>query len=332
MNDNLNNLKTKTQDTLQTLFEYLDNNSTSKDIEDLRNKIDSLSLTIDNLISKTDKIIEQNNEILDKISALSIGERISFNECVNNVNQEDKITKELFDLPHKSEKVVAEESEIKEEETILSQKETEPTKQEVELPKQEVELPKQEVELPKQETEEIKQEIEESKQEEEVKQQETSIPTTEEQPQKTTSVLEFLHKRVIKDNPAQETTIPQIETPQQETVTRSTQSHIQNLTEQIKSEAKLQSNGKTRSIADQFEEKNNRDLSSAIGVSEKFMFINDLFSGNVKEYDTFVKNLNGSASYDESMNIVLSMQAKKRWVKNSVAYTTLENMITKRFE
>ena len=318
MNDNLNNIKAKTQDTLQTLFEYLDNNSKSKDIEDLREKIDTLSITINNLISQTDKIIEQNNEILNKISALSISEKISFNECTNSVNQEEKIAEEPVSVSPKQEELVKEEPKIKEEETVLSQSETDPTKQEEELPKQEVELPKQEIEEPKQE--------------EEAKQQEVSAPTTEEQPQKTTSVLEFLHKRVIKDNPAQETTIPQSETPQQETDIKPTQSHIQNLTEQIKSEAKLQSNGKTRSIADQFEEKNNRDLSSAIGVSEKFMFINDLFSGNVKEYDTFVKNLNGSASYDESMNIVLSMQAKKRWVKNSVAYTTLENMITKRFE
>ena len=318
MNDNLNNIKAKTQDTLQTLFEYLDNNSKSKDIEDLREKIDTLSITINNLISQNNKIIEQNTEILDKISALSISEKISFNECTNSVNQEEKIAEELVSVSSKQEELVREEPKIKEEETISSQSETEPTKQEKEEPKQEVELPKQEVEEPKQE--------------EEIKQQEISASTTEEQPQKTTSVLEFLHKRVIKDNPAQETTIPQTETPQQETDIKPTQSHIQNLTEQIKSEAKLQSNGKTRSIADQFEEKNNRDLSSAIGVSEKFMFINDLFSGNVKEYDTFVKNLNGSASYEESMNIVLSMQAKKRWVKNSVAYTTLENMITKRFE
>lgn len=318
MNDNLNNIKAKTQDTLQTLFEYLDNNSKSKDIEDLREKIDTLSITINNLISQTDKIIEQNNEILNKISALSISEKISFNECTNSVNQEEKIAEEPVLVSPKQEELVKEEPKIKEEETVLSQSETDPTKQEEELPKQEVELPKQEIEEPKQE--------------EEAKQQEVSAPTTEEQPQKATSVLEFLHKRVIKDNPAQETTIPQTDTPQQETDIKPTQSHIQNLTEQIKSEAKLQSNGKTRSIADQFEEKNNRDLSSAIGVSEKFMFINDLFSGNVKEYDTFVKNLNGSASYDESMNIVLSMQAKKRWVKNSVAYTTLENMITKRFE
>ena len=318
MNDNLNNIKAKTQDTLQTLFEYLDNNSKSKDIEDLREKIDTLSITINNLISQTDKIIEQNNEILDKISALSISEKISFNECTNSVNQEEKIAEEPVLVSPKQEELVKEEPKIKEEETVLSQSETESTKQEKEEPKQEVELPKQEIEEPKQE--------------EEAKQQEISASTTEEQPQKTTSVLEFLHKRVIKDNPAQETTIPQTETPQQETDIKPTQSHIQNLTEQIKSEAKLQSNGKTRSIADQFEEKNNRDLSSAIGVSEKFMFINDLFSGNVKEYDTFVKNLNGSASYEESMNIVLSMQAKKRWVKNSVAYTTLENMITKRFE
>lgn len=325
MNDNLNNIKAKTQDTLQTLFEYLDNNSKSKDIEDLREKIDTLSITINNLISQNNKIIEQNTEILDKISALSISEKISFNECTNSVNQEEKIAEEPVSVSPKQEELVREEPKIKEEETISSQSETESTKQEKEEPKQEVEEREQEKEEPKQE-------VEEPKQEEEIKQQEVSAPTTEEQPQKTTSVLEFLHKRVIKDNPAQETTIPQTETPQQETDIKPTQSHIQNLTEQIKSEAKLQSNGKTRSIADQFEEKNNRDLSSAIGVSEKFMFINDLFSGNVKEYDTFVKNLNGSASYEESMNIVLSMQAKKRWVKNSVAYTTLENMITKRFE
>jgi hypothetical protein len=85
------------------------------------------------------------------------------------------------------------------------------------------------------------------------------------------------------------------------------------------------------SIAEQFENKNRSDLRTAIGVGEKFMFINDLFSGDLKAYTNFINILNEADSLEMSMVIIEENRSKRKWIKNSLAYSTLENLVEKRF-
>ncbi|MBP3254579.1 MAG: hypothetical protein J6M30_08750 [Bacteroidales bacterium] len=173
---------------------------------------------------------------------------------------------------------------------------------------------------PVQQASEKKEEIITQKEpEEEIKpvqtvQQEESVQVKEQQEaQKKSSVLEFLHQRVIKDKP---------ETTQQETQTPVSSAQI--ITEKIKKEP--------ASIAERFENKNKQDLLTAIGVSEKFMFINDLFQGNVEDYNSFITEINSALNFEQSMQTVAAMQSKRKWAKGSLAYTTLESLIAKRFE
>lgn len=88
---------------------------------------------------------------------------------------------------------------------------------------------------------------------------------------------------------------------------------------------------KPTSIAERFENRNRSDLRTAIGVSEKFLFINDLFSGNLKEYTDFINKLNDITTWDMSKLVIEDMKQKKRWVSSSLAYSTLEDLIHKRF-
>ncbi len=89
---------------------------------------------------------------------------------------------------------------------------------------------------------------------------------------------------------------------------------------------------KAPSIAERFESRTRSDLRTAIGVSEKFMFINDLFSGNLKEYTDFINKLNEVTTWDMSKLIIEETKQKKKWVASSLAYTTLQDLIHKRFE
>jgi len=330
MNEKLNNLQAKTQDMLQTLLECLDNSNTLTEIESLKDRIDKLSVTINNLVNQTNELIRQNNEILNKISTLQSKEQTILTEQPNTIKEENKIEEGNSPLP------------MEESDTVISTQDKTTTKED--LPKQEPIIEQStSAEMPMESTKE------ENKINLSLQENQTTTPSSnieEEQSHKTSTVLEFLHKRVIKDDIKDNKSIPQDNNthtidnnsvsktqPTEEQIdNKPPQSKIKDITEQIKSEAKRQNENKIRSIADQFEEKTNKDLFSAIGVSEKFMFINDLFSGNVKEYDSFVKNLNSATSYDDSIDIIQTMQTKKKWVKTSVAYTTLEKMITKRFE
>jgi hypothetical protein len=88
---------------------------------------------------------------------------------------------------------------------------------------------------------------------------------------------------------------------------------------------------KQEDISNRF--KNNHiDLRNSIGVNEKFMFINDLFSGNLKEYTDFIQKLNDSESSIKANQMLESITQEKKWVTNSLSYTTLKEIMHKKFD
>lgn len=76
---------------------------------------------------------------------------------------------------------------------------------------------------------------------------------------------------------------------------------------------------------------NSFDLRTAIGVNEKFMFINDLFSGNLRAYTEFIQKLNEAESLDKANQILNQTKEDNRWITNSLPYTTLHEIIIKKF-
>ncbi len=73
------------------------------------------------------------------------------------------------------------------------------------------------------------------------------------------------------------------------------------------------------------------DLRTAIGVNEKFMFINDLFSGNLREYTDFIQKLNEAETIENANEILNTEKGNKRWVANSLSYSTLTEILAKKF-
>ncbi|MEA5100171.1 MAG: hypothetical protein VB011_06610 [Bacteroidales bacterium] len=73
------------------------------------------------------------------------------------------------------------------------------------------------------------------------------------------------------------------------------------------------------------------DLRTAIGVNEKFMFINDLFSGNLREYTDFIQRLNEAETLEMANVILNGEKENKRWVTNSLSYGTLTEILAKKF-
>lgn len=76
---------------------------------------------------------------------------------------------------------------------------------------------------------------------------------------------------------------------------------------------------------------NGLDLRRAIGVNEKFMFINDLFSGNLREYTEFIQVLNSEKSLEEANIIIAKAKEANNWNANSLAFTTLYEILIKKF-
>lgn len=196
---------------------------------------------------------------------------------------EEKIELEIEPIKVEEEKV-----EIAEEKAVVVEERLEFVEEKVEKVEEKV-VP--EVELPKVVEPEIVFE-------EPVKQPKQETP-------KTSSVLDYLHNNIMKDNEPKQAKKEEYTT-----------------LDLFKTQT---------SIAEQFENKNRSDLRTAIGVGEKFMFINDLFSGDLKAYTNFINILNEADSLEMSMVIIEENRNKRKWIKNSLAYSTLENLVEKRF-
>lgn len=179
--------------------------------------------------------------------------------------------------------------------------------------------------------------------EEETKPLEYSQPTQPtETPKATThketsSVLEFLHTRVIKDGKESDNAPT---SKHEETASQRLNNLLsQNNKEQSDSSSILQeqnikqnSTSKPKSISDKFEAANKTNLNFTIGMNYKFMFINDLFAGNVQAYENFINELNTASTLKDSMQIINSARTRYKWATTSVAYSNLTEIIQQRFE
>lgn len=251
------------------------------------------------------------------------------------ISQPSFVKEEVLEIQPKIEQVIVEEKpleivpEVKEEivESVEPKQEEIielPKIEQVEIEPEKIEQQEEKIEV-KEEVLEIKEEIIEVK-EEIIEIKPERVEPTQEMPKtiepeivfeapepkseptqaKTGSVLDYLHNNIMKDSEPKSTkkeaasTLDLFKTPQ--------------------------------SIADKFENKNRSDLRTAIGVGEKFMFINDLFSGDLKAYTNFINILNEATSLEMSMIVIEENRNKRKWIKNSLAYSTLENLVEKRFK
>ncbi|MEG1499106.1 MAG: hypothetical protein RRX93_07080, partial [Bacteroidales bacterium] len=73
------------------------------------------------------------------------------------------------------------------------------------------------------------------------------------------------------------------------------------------------------------------DLRLAIGVNEKFLFINELFKGNMKECTDIIVEINDLSSYEKAMEILQPLKDTYAWQEDSLAYMTLLDILRRRF-
>jgi hypothetical protein len=84
-------------------------------------------------------------------------------------------------------------------------------------------------------------------------------------------------------------------------------------------------------LADKFMNKGITDLNSAIGISEKFMFIHELFKGNTEEYIAALNKLNNCSDLSDATQTVESLETKFSWDQETPAYQELNNIITRKY-
>lgn len=72
-------------------------------------------------------------------------------------------------------------------------------------------------------------------------------------------------------------------------------------------------------------------LKSLIGINDKFIFINELFDGNLREYNETIETLNGFKDHRQALEFVDLFRLKNLWDPASTAFRKLQDVLEKKF-
>jgi hypothetical protein len=73
------------------------------------------------------------------------------------------------------------------------------------------------------------------------------------------------------------------------------------------------------------------DLRSAIGINDKFQYINELFAGNMQEYEIAVQQLNTAETLDSAMEYFMSIQQLYSWDNEHETVKRLFDLVERRY-
>ncbi len=74
-----------------------------------------------------------------------------------------------------------------------------------------------------------------------------------------------------------------------------------------------------------------QDLRTAIGINDKFLFINELFSENMKAYNDFILSLSKLKEKEEALLYVKNVSEEYSWDNNSLAVKTFMKIFERKF-
>lgn len=86
-----------------------------------------------------------------------------------------------------------------------------------------------------------------------------------------------------------------------------------------------------KTMADKIGKTSIGNLKTAIGINDKFLFINELFKGDIQEYNKTIDKLNSYSSLEETTIFLEEQKEKYRWSEKPDAYQKLEDLIIRKF-
>ena len=73
------------------------------------------------------------------------------------------------------------------------------------------------------------------------------------------------------------------------------------------------------------------DLKAAIGINEKFLFINELFKGKLDEYKNAIEHLNNLESFNKAIQYLNQLKDSYEWEEDTEAFLKLYDFIHRRY-
>ena len=74
-----------------------------------------------------------------------------------------------------------------------------------------------------------------------------------------------------------------------------------------------------------------KELKASISINEKFLFINELFDGNLREYNITIETLNGFSELRQALEFLDLQRLKNLWESESPAFKRLRELVEQKF-
>jgi hypothetical protein len=89
--------------------------------------------------------------------------------------------------------------------------------------------------------------------------------------------------------------------------------------------------GQEKRIADKLQENKVIDLRTTIGINDKFLFINELFEGNMRIYDDAIQKLNEGATVAQADILLLDLKIVYNWDSESPTVKKFVELVRRKF-
>ena len=86
------------------------------------------------------------------------------------------------------------------------------------------------------------------------------------------------------------------------------------------------------SLAARLQRKPIKSLKNAIGINEKFLFVNELFGGSMEKYNKSINILNEVSTLSGANVCLNELKVELQWNSTSEAYNKLQDLVVRRFE
>ena len=86
------------------------------------------------------------------------------------------------------------------------------------------------------------------------------------------------------------------------------------------------------SLAAKLQQSSVHDLKSVIGISDKFLFVNELFGGSMEKYNKSIENLNDLKTLNGAMIYLNELKIELQWNSSNEAYQKLRDLVSRKFE
>ncbi len=84
-------------------------------------------------------------------------------------------------------------------------------------------------------------------------------------------------------------------------------------------------------VAERLQKSQISDLRKAIGINEKFQFINELFNGDLGKYNKAIDELNSFSSLDGAKTYLFELHVEYQWADDNPALLKLNELLERKF-